>query len=208
MRRRTRQPLAEPEALDAILGRTGENRFARARPPFDAKLWRDSVGARIAERAQPIALQDGALLLRVPNSVWAHELSMLAEDVCSRLRERGVEVRRLRFRVGEPLLAERRPEPRISRSVPVVQPLPVELAHTIGAVGDEDLRAAIAGAAAANLAWQTVVGPLSEQAISEARRAARAPRGAGSETAPPARMSPASRAGAPRTPAGGRGRPR
>ena len=208
MRRRTRLPLAEPEALETILGRTGENRFARVHPPFDARLWRDSVGARIAERAQPIALQDGTLLLRVPNSVWAHELSMLAEDVCSRLRERGVAVQRLRFRVGEPPLAERRPEPRISRSVPAAQPLPAELAHTIGAVRDEDLRVAIAGAASANLAWQTVAGPAPEQPISEARRAARAPRGAGSETAPPVRTSPASPAGGPRTPGGGRGRPR
>ena len=208
MRRRTRISLEEPEAVDTILARTGENRFARTRPPFDGRLWRESVGARIAERAQPIALQDGCLVLRVPNSVWAHELSMLAEDVCSRLRERGVEVRRLRFRVGEPPLAERRPEPRISRSVPPVRPLPAELAHTIGGVGDDELRAAIAGAAAANLAWQTVAGPGPEQPISEAQRAARAPRDAGSRTAPPARTSPASPAGAPRTPAGGRGRPR
>ncbi len=208
MRRRTRQPLAEPEALDAILGRTGENRFARARPPFDARLWRDAVGARISERAQPIAIQDGCLVLRVPNSVWAHELSMLSEDVCTRLRERGVEVQRLRFRVGEPPLAERRPEPRISRSVPAVRALPAELVHALGAVGDEGVRAAIAAAAAANLAWQSVAGPATEQPINEARRAARAPRGAGSETVLPARTSPASREGGPRKPSGERGRPR
>jgi hypothetical protein len=208
VRRRPRQPLAEPEALDAILGRTGENRFARSRPPFDTKLWRDAVGARISERAQPIAIQDGSLLLRVPNSVWAHELSMLSEDVCSRLRERGVEVRRLRFRVGDPPLAERRPEPRISRSVPAVRALPAELTHTLGAVGDEGLREAIAAAAAANLAWQSVAGPAPELPVSEARRAARAPRGAGSETAPPARTSQASREGAPRSPSSERGRRR
>lgn len=208
MRRRTRQSLAEPEALEAILGRAGENRFARTKPPFDARLWREAVGARIAERAQPVALQDGALILRVPNSVWAHELSMLADDVCARLRERGIEVVRLRFRVGEPPLAERKPQPGISRSVPTVRALPVELAHTLGGVNDEDLRSAIARAAAANLAWQSFAATAPEQPISEARRAARAPRDAGSGSAPPARTTPASREGGSRKPGGERGRPR
>jgi len=172
VRRRSRQSLAEPEALEAILGRAGENRFARAKPPFDARLWREAVGARIADRAHPIAIQDGSLILRVPNSVWAHELSMLADEVCGRLRERGVQVQRLRFRVGEPPLAERKPQPRISRSVPTVRALPVELAHTLGGVDDEDLRSAIARAAAANLAWQSFAATAPEQPISEARRAA------------------------------------
>ncbi len=208
MRRRTRKTLAEPEALEAILGRAGENRFARTKPPLDARLWRDAVGARIADRAQPISIQDGTLLLRVPNSVWAHELSMLADDVCHRLGERGVQVKRLRFRVGEPPLAERRPEPRFSRKVPTVRALPVELAHTLGAVGDEDLRATIARAAAANLAWQSFATPAPEQPISEARRAARAPRDAGSGSDRPARTSRASREDAPRRPGGERGRPR
>ncbi len=132
MRRRPRRSLEEPEALDTILARTGENRFARTRPPFDGRLWRESVGARIADRAQPIALRDGCWFSGCQTACGPTSFPLLADDVCSRLRERGVEVRRLRFRVGEPPLAERRPEPRISRSVPALRPLPAELAHTIG----------------------------------------------------------------------------
>jgi hypothetical protein len=208
VRRRRRQPLAEPEALEAILDRAGENRFARARPPFDPRVWRDAVGARIADRAQPLALQDGSLLLRVATSVWAHELAMLSDEVCARLRERGLDVTRLRFRVGEAPLAERRPEPRISRAVPPPARLPEDLARTLRGVDDDDLRAAIGRAAAANLAWQSFAATAPEHVVSEARRAARAPRAAGSESAPPAQTSPASRGGDPRTPAGARGRPR
>jgi len=210
MARRTgrRFNLAQPEALDAILTRAGESRFSRTRPPFDDALWRDAVGARIADRAQPVSLVDGTLVLRVHNSVWAHELSLLTETVCARLRERGVQAARLRFRVGEPALAARRVEPRITRSVPTVRALPPELAQALVDVDDMDLRASIARAAAANLAWQTMATPAPEMPVSEARRAARAPRDAGSGTAPPDRSSPASRAGAPGRRAGDRDRSR
>ncbi len=93
MTRRRREHLAAPEPLEAILHRAGENRFARVRPPIPSAVWRDAVGARIAERATPTFLSGGLLVLRVGSSVWGHELSLLAEDVCARLRERGVAVR-------------------------------------------------------------------------------------------------------------------
>lgn len=205
MRKKRRRPtLDEPEALDAILDRAGESRFARVRPPFELPLWRDAVGARIADRAQPISLVDGVLLLRVASSVWSHELSMLSEELCTRLRARGIAVTRLRFRVGEAPLAQRTVEPRISRSVPAVRALPQELARSLGGVEDEALRSAIARAAAANLAFQSFTARPTEGdgSVSEARRGARAPRDAGSGTAPPARTTAASRGAAPRTPAG------
>jgi hypothetical protein len=207
-RARGRGKLDEPEALDAILARSGENRFARTQPPVSPELWRDAVGARIADRAQPVQLRDGVLVLRVHSSVWAHELSLLTETVCARLRERGVEARQLRFRVGEPPLPARKVEPRVTRSVPTVRALPAELANALSDVGDVDLRASIARAAAANLAFQTATRPAPEGPVSEARRAARAPRDAGSGSAQPDRSSPASRAGARGTDAGGRDRSR
>src|SRR5580704_4549831 len=100
-RRRTRDTLAAPEPFEAILERAGENRFARSQPPIESALWREAVGARVAERARPLMLHEGVLLLRVPSSVWAHELSLLADEVCARLRARGVDARQLRFRVGQ-----------------------------------------------------------------------------------------------------------
>ncbi len=197
MTRRTRLKYSAPEPLRMILDRAGENRFSRTREAIPAALWRDAVGARIAERALPLSLEDGTLLLRVPTSVWANELSLLAAEVCARLKERGVVARELRFRVGAVPAVERPPERRISRSVPVIREVPDELARVLATVTDPELRQAIESAAAANLAWQTVTRPVPQAPLNEAQRAARAPRSAGSESAPPGRTSPAS-PGAPR----------
>ena len=208
MARRSRFPLSAPEPLRAILDRAGENRFARTREAIPVALWRDAVGARIAERAFPVSLEDGTLVLRVPTSVWAYELSLLADDVCARLKERGVVVRELRFRVGAVPAVERPPERRIARAVPVIREVPEELADVLATVTDPELRRAIESAAAANLAWQFMTRPAPPATLSEAQRAARAPRSAAEESAPPARTSPVSPSGRPGMPGGGRDRRR
>ena len=197
MARRSRFPLSAPESMRVILARAGENRFARYRDAIAPALWREAVGARIAERAVPISLEEGTLLLRVPTSVWANELSLLADEVCARLKERGVVARELRFRVGAVPPVDRPPERRIARAVPAVREIPAELARVLATVTDPELRQAIESAAAANLAWQTVTRPAPQAALTEAQRAARAPRSAATESAPPARTTPAS-PGAPR----------
>lgn len=204
-----RHSLARPESLEAIIDRSGENRFARTRPPIDERVWREAVGARIADRVQPVALRDGVLLLRVPSSVWAHELSLLADHVCARVRERGLDVRELRFRVGASPIARRAPEPRVARTVPTMRALPRDLTTVLGAVRDQELRDSIARAAAANLAWQSLVPPEgAASAVSGAQRAVRAPRASGAGTSPPDRTTPASPAGGPGTTGGGRDRSR
>jgi hypothetical protein len=205
--RRQRPPLRAPEAIEAILERAGESRFARQSSPVSRNLWREAVGARIAERAHPVSISDGLLLLRVPSSTWAHELSLLAEVVCGRLRERGVDVRDLRFRVGALPNVERPPERRLARSVPVRTALPSELASTLRDVDDEGLRATIASAAAANLAWQTVLHAAKEQ-LNEGQRGVRAPRFSEGEIAPQARASGASPEADSGTPANERDRRR
>jgi hypothetical protein len=206
--RRRRERLPEPEPLEEILHRAGEHRFARVRPPVPSKLWRDAVGARIAERASPVCLIGRVLVLRVPSSVWAHELSLLADEVCGRLRERGIDAHELRFRVGPVAPAERPPERRNARAVPAATALPPELARVLAQVGDADLRAAIARAATSNLAWQLATGPAESPSVSEVQRAVRAPRCVEAETARPDRMSPVSRAAPPSTRAGGPDRSR
>ncbi len=178
------------------MDRAGENRFARLRPPIGARLWRQAVGARIAERALPLALTGDVLLLRVATSVWAHELSLLSDEVCERLRERGIAVRKLRFQVGAVPGVDRPPERRTSRAVPrsgARRELPRELAAALDRMNDDGLRDAIALAASANLAWQELARPAPPTDVSEARRGAQAPRSAGVESAPPAQGSPASR---------------
>ncbi len=199
MRRRSRDRFVGPEALEAILSRAGENRFARVRPPVPAKLWREAVGPRIADRAQPVWLHEGMLVLRVPSSVWAHELSLLAEEVCARLRQFGIDARSLRFRVGPLPALERPPERRVARTVPTERMIPPELASALQRIDDEGLRSAIERAAGANLAWQSMVRAPPEGDVSEARRGARAPRCAEEGTSPPDRASPAVREDGPRT---------
>jgi Dna[CI] antecedent DciA-like protein len=214
MTRRPRYPLKAPEPLRAILQRAGENRFARAREAIPAALWRDAVGPRIAERAWPISLEGGVLLLRVPSSVWANELSLLSVEICARLLERSVTVRELRFRVGTVPAVERPPERRTVRAAPSPRDLPAlpdDLARVLASVNDTDLRRVIESAAAANLAWQSVTRPVKDERdspVSEAQRAARAPRSAGGESAPPDRTSPASPAAPPSTRATGPDRSR
>ena len=208
MAKRKRSKLFMPEALSAILNRAGENRFSRIREAIPGLLWRDAVGARIAERAFPISIEDGVLLLRVPSSVWANELSLLSEDVRARLKERGVTVRELRFRVGAVPAVERPPERRIARAVPATREIPDELARVLAGVADVELRKILEGAAASNLAWQTVNRPAEAAPLSEAQRAARAPRSAGAESVPPGQASPASRGAPPSTRGGGRDRSR
>jgi hypothetical protein len=208
MKKRWRAPLPMPEALGAILDRAGENRFARTRQCIPPALWKDAVGGRIAERAYPVSLDDGVLLLRVPSSVWANELSLLAADVCARLRERGVEARELRFRVGALPPVDRPPERRIARAVPAARAVPEEVARVLAKVGDPALRQVIEGAAAANLAWQAIARPAEQAPLTEAQRAARAPRSAAKESAPRGPAWPPSPGGPPGKRGGGRDRSR
>ncbi len=207
MRRSSRKSLAAPEALDHILDRAGENRFARVKPPIAASVWRDAVGARIAEHAQPISVSHGVVLLRTATSVWAHELSLLAEEICTRLRARGVEAQQLRFQVGPVAPVERPAERRIARVVPKGSSLPNEIARAMAAVDDRSLAATMAQAAAANLAWQATVQRVVTP-VSGAQRAARAPQSAEPESALPDRRPSAARAKGPRKPEDGRGRRR
>jgi hypothetical protein len=152
--RKRRPKLALPEPLDGVLTRAGENRFARRRSPLPERLWADAVGHRIAERARPIGLEHGILTVRTATSVWANELSLLSDELLARLRARGVEVKELRFRVG-PLQPSGAPaEPRSTREVPPPAPLPADIANTLEAIADDELKDAIAAAARANLAWQ------------------------------------------------------
>jgi hypothetical protein len=152
--RKRRPKLALPEALDGVLLRAGESRFARKRPPVPERLWADAVGHRIAERARPVGLEHGILTVRAATSVWANELSLLSDELLARLRERGVEVKELRFRVGPLEPSARPPEPRDTREVPPPASIPCDLARALDQVSDDELKGAIAAAASANLAWQ------------------------------------------------------
>lgn len=78
------------------------------------RAWSALVGAEAARRTQPLALANGCLRVRVDNSPWLHELTLRAEELTRRVRERFPEVGALRFEVGalepaEPPAAPRSP---------------------------------------------------------------------------------------------------
>lgn len=195
MRPRRRHTLQAPEPVDAILARAGEDRFAPDRPPISVPLWRTIVGPRVADRALPVRLENGNLLIRVATSAWAQELSMLSETILERLREHEIEVKRLSFRTGPIDPPQRPPERRQSTKVPPPAPIPPSIGQTLDAVFDDELRDAIRGAIAQSLATAAHV---SGSAPSESPRGAPAPRSAGRESAPPARDSPTGRGGTSR----------
>lgn len=60
-------------------------------PPTDlARIqaaWEQAVGAALAAAASPVSLLDGTLLLDCASSVWASELTMMADTLCSQLNE-------------------------------------------------------------------------------------------------------------------------
>lgn len=211
-KRRRRRNLAAPESLEDLLDRAGEDRFARRRPPIPMREWKVVVGLRIADRAHPVTLERGVLLVKVTTSVWANELQMLAPELVARLRVRGFAVDSLRFRVGPLELPERPPERRVTRKVPPPVLLSPELLASIAEVADPELRAVIARAASANLAWQDFVAPVSgapksKSAEAAARNAranatqpgARVPRDAGKGSAPRDRNAGDSDAASPRS---------
>jgi hypothetical protein len=189
--------------------------------PVSARDWEAAVGSRIAARARPVRLEHGVLVVRAATATWAQELGFLVEPILAQLRARGVKVDALRFRVGPVEAPERPPTRDEVRTSPPAVPLPPELRDEVDRVEDPELRAAIARAAAKNLGWQATrdprpekprvakrvvraptIGnaPVTEVRATSAPSGARAPRPAGTGSAPPDRTSTTS-------PAGSRGKP-
>lgn len=83
------------------------------------RAWSALVGAEAARRTQPLALANGCLSVRVDNSPWLHELTLRAEELTRRVRERFPEVGTLRFEVGA---LESRASPAAERSPRVPAP--------------------------------------------------------------------------------------
>lgn len=186
-KRRGRRHLDAPEPLEEVLGRAGENRFAKRQLPISLARWRQAVGPRIADRARPIALERGILIVKVATSVWANELAMLAPQIIGKLEDLALGIKSLRFRVGPLDVEEGIKEQRVYREVPPPVDLPPQLATSLEKVEDDELRGLIARTAAQNLAWQRAPGLA--DAVSAKPRAAPGPRDAGRGNAPPDRSA-------------------
>ena len=135
-------------ALGSLLGGV-TRRAARDRVPPD--VWQNAVGPRIARRTEPAYLNGRSLTVHVASSTWAQELSFLSNAIVRKLREAGIAVESLRFKVAEIPERDTPDDALVSRRPPV--PLPEKLARRVDRIADEDLRRAIASAASHGLAY-------------------------------------------------------
>lgn len=153
-RRRREGPL---EALDALV--------ARVYPAPDHlpavrvfRWWYRAVPARVAERARPVRLRRGVLLVNVASNAWAHELTYLKEDLVRACRRVAPEagVRDIWFKVGTLPPKPPRPDPRApAEPGPLhgeqVAQLPEDLARALARITDDRVRTAVAQAASTSL---------------------------------------------------------
>jgi hypothetical protein len=75
------------------------------------RQWGRLVGAEAARRSQPYALVNGCLHVRVDNSPWLAELTLLAPELTARLAAEFEAVRSLRLSLGAPPVEEPRSAP-------------------------------------------------------------------------------------------------
>ncbi len=97
------------EVLENFILHSGLNRRMREQRILDS--WREVVGGGIAERTEPIRVQDKILQVRVSNSVWMQQLQYMKGMLLDKLKKYGAEdLEDMRFFIGE--LKEDREESR------------------------------------------------------------------------------------------------
>ncbi len=76
-------------ASSAVSGFLQSQELAQMLRPHLAKVhWEGVVGPQVAGVTQVEAVRDGVLIVRVKNSVWANELTLLKEDMLRRLNSK------------------------------------------------------------------------------------------------------------------------
>jgi hypothetical protein len=119
------------------------------------ELWPSLVGEQNARRCWPARIgRDGTLHVNASDSVWAHQLGMLAPEILARLRVRlgRAAPAALRFAPGPvPAPGELAPEERPRAVEPAAEDR-AEAAAAAAVIADEELRGLVARAAAASLA--------------------------------------------------------
>ena len=96
--------MAKPEKADIILKRLTSRMGIDTRLEMEKAvvLWEEVVGAKVARRAKAEAVRGGILFVRVVNSTWMQELSLLKEGIIEKLNAimEGDIVKDIVFRVG------------------------------------------------------------------------------------------------------------
>jgi hypothetical protein len=88
----------QPVPLSKLLGATPVGRAASS-VLISRTLWEEVAGVAFARRTKPDRLERGTLYVQCASSGWAQELALHSPLIVERLKERGLEVERVRFRV-------------------------------------------------------------------------------------------------------------
>lgn len=116
--------------------------------------WRKAVPERVFQRARPVRLSHGVLVVHTATSAWASELDHLKEQLLASVQKHAPEakVRALRFRPGPLPEVSKTSRPEPPRRMPIpVRALPEELARVLVRIDDDELREAIGQAASLTL---------------------------------------------------------
>ena len=114
-------------ASGAVQGFLQSQELAAALRPHLAKAhWVGVVGPQVAGVTQVEAVRDGVLVVRVKNSVWANELTLLKEDMLRRLNAKlgGRILTDIHFKASGLAKSKKKPEP-----LPPAVPTDSELAR-------------------------------------------------------------------------------
>jgi len=138
------------------LGRIGHTGPGASVMPRVLEVWVETVGPTISRNAWPARIgRDGTLHVATDSSSWAFELQQLERDILRRLRAAvgaGAPAR-LRFTVGKLPELDRDAVAGTRRKPPPPSSEECELAAALVAeIGDSELRALVARAAAHSLA--------------------------------------------------------
>lgn len=117
--------------------------------------WSKGVSPMIFKNARPVKLSRGVLLVHTSSAAWADSLQYESEQILSSIRKHAPEavIRKILFRVGP--LPKIAPAPRQKKSPPPPLPLtelPETVARQLAAIADDQVREAVARAAAVALA--------------------------------------------------------
>lgn len=152
-RHRKRRPDSFPTRISAVLdgaypGRSSDRPLVRT-----FSWWDRTVPPRIADRARPITLKHGTLVIHTGSSAWAQELSFHERDLLASVQRSVPDVKRLRIRVGPMPPPPAPPDPPPPKVEPIpLSALPAEIARGLARIRDDGLREALALAARTSLA--------------------------------------------------------
>lgn len=96
----------KPTAIGDLLKATPIGRAASS-VLVSRALWEEVAGVGFARRTKPDRLERGTLYILCASSGWAQELTLHSTVIVQRLKERGLEVERIRFKVAEVEAPER-----------------------------------------------------------------------------------------------------